>query len=222
MRKVWCIALLALLAVELPRDAAAAAGAPQTKATDKTKEPAAPATKTDGKESSAAELTRTRLLKLKVSCSSENIRLGDILKSFADQVEMQGEQHLMWAYGEGFPYDSKVTFSCKDRPLDVALDLLFKKAGGGLGYIVVSSEGEKYDGWVRLTTGGERGTARAAPPPATTEDEASASEKLALAKKLIDAGKRASAKPLLEILAKKYPGTKAGAEAKELLEKLDQ
>ena len=43
-----------------------------------------------------------------------------------------------------------------------------------------------------------------------------------MAKKLIDAGKPAAAKPVLEIIVKKYPTTKAGMEAKMLLEKMDR
>ena len=52
--------------------------------------------------------------------------------------------------------------------------------------------------------------------------DSSAAERLVLAKKLIDAGKPASAKPLLEILVKKYAATKAGKEAKELLGKIEK
>jgi len=121
-----------------------------------------------------------------------------------------------------FPSLKKITFACKDKPLDVVLDQLLTKAGSGLGYVVVSKEGDKYDGWVRLTTTGERGIDKDAPSPAKVDEEASAAEKLALAKKLIDLGKPTAAKPVLEILVKNYPNTKAGAEAKELLEKLDK
>ena len=80
-------------------------------------------------------------------------------------------------------------------------------------------EGDKYDGWVRLTTTGERGMEL---PPPTAAEETTAAERLALAKKLIDAGKTESAKPLLQVLIKKYATTKAGKEAKGLLEKLNK
>ena len=101
----------------------------------------------------------------------------------------------------------------------MALDKLLTKAGGGLGYVLVSKDGDKYDGWVRLTTTGERGFE---PPPASAEDEATAADRLALAKRLLDAGKVASAKPVLEIIVRKYPTAKAAAEAKELLAKLEK
>ncbi len=163
--------------------------------------------------------TRTKLLKAKVTVEFTDARLGEVLKEFAHLVEEKTDQPVMWAYATGFPFAQKVTFSVKDKPLEVALDLLLKKAGGDLGYYVVSKDGDKYDGWVKLTTTSERGFE---PPPATAEDEATATERLTLAKKLIDAGKPAAAKPVLEILAKKYPTTKAGAEAKELLGKLEK
>ena len=175
--------------------------------------------KESGKSTSAAALTRSGLLKTKVTGDFAETRLGDILKEFAAQVDMKAGQPLMWSYGAGFPFAKKVTVAVKDKPLDSALDQLLTTAGGGLGYIIVSKDGDKYDGWVRLTTTGERGPA---PHPPTAEEEATALERLVLANKLIEAGKPASAKPLLDILVKKYPTTKAGMEAKALLGKLDK
>lgn len=179
------------------------------------KEPA----KSTAKDSSAADTTRTKLLKTKVTVEFTDQQLGEILKEFAHLVGEKSDDALMWAYGEKFPFSQKVTFAAKDQPLDVALDKLLTKAGGGLGYVVVSKDGDKYDGWVRLTTTGERGHE---PPPASAEDEATAAERLALAKRLLDASKAASAKPVLEIIVRKYPTTKAAAEAKELLSKLEK
>ncbi|HVL13637.1 MAG TPA: STN domain-containing protein, partial [Gemmata sp.] len=150
---------------------------------------------------------------------STDERLGDILKEFAAQADREADRPVLWAYGPDFPYAKKITIAIKDKPIDEALDLLLQKAGGGLGYVVVSKDGDKYDGWVRLTTTGERGTAE--PDPAA-EEEATAAERLAVVKRLIDAGKAASAKPLLTIIVKNYPRTKAGMEAKTLLEKLDK
>jgi len=165
----------------------------------------------------AAELTRSRLLKVKVSGDFKPSRLGDILKEFAGQVEMQTEQPLFWSYAAGFPYSRKVTFSAKNLALHEALDQLFAGVEGA-GFVVISREGDKHDGWVRLTTGGERGQEK---PPPNARDEETAAENLALAKKLIAAGKSAAAKPVLEILVKRYGETKAGKEARELLEKIE-
>ena len=94
------------------------------------------------------------------------------------------------------------------------------KAGGGLGYVVVSKDGDKHDGWVLLTTTGERGRV---PPPATAEEEKEAAiQLLASAKKLLDAKKDVSAKVLLQLVVKKYPTSTAAKEAKELLAKIDK
>ena len=165
----------------------------------------------------AAELTLSKALKAKVSGDFTNVRLGDVLKDFADQADMKSDLLVLWAYGEGFPYAQKVTYRCKDKPLEAALDELFRKAGG-LGYVVVSKEGDRRDGWVMLTTTGERGVATAA----TAAEEADAAAKLALAKKLLDAGKNDQAKTVLSFVVKRYPTAKAAGEAKQLLAKLEK
>jgi hypothetical protein len=193
----------------------AVAGGGISPATQPPKEPS----KAAAKDTPAADFTRAKLLKVKVTGEFADVRLGEILKEFAAQTEMKTDEPVMWAYGANFPFARKVTFVVQDKPLEVALDQLLTKAGGGLGYVVVSKDGDKYDGWVRLTTTGERGFE---PPPATAAEEADAAEKLTLAKKLIDAGKPASARPVLEIIIRKYPTTKAGVEAKELLGKIEK
>lgn len=162
----------------------------------------------------AAAFTRNRALKVRVSVRFTEVPLGDVLKELAHLAEEQTARPLLWAYAPRFPYDRKVTFAAKDQPLDVVLDQLLTRAGGGLGYVVVSQEGDKYDGWVRLTTTGERGQAR---PPAGAEDEAAAAEKLDLARRLIESGQGAAARPVLELILRKYPNTRAAAAAKELL-----
>lgn len=169
-----------------------------------------------GNLTTAAEQTLSRALKAKVSGSFTDVRLGDILKEFAAQVETTAEVPLLWAYGPAFPYAQKVTYRCTDRPLEAALDELFKK--GGLGYVVVSNDGDRRDGWVLLTTTGERGVEK----KATAAEEAGAAEKLALAKKLLDGGKGDQAKTVLEFVVKRYPSAKAAAEARALLEKLEK
>lgn len=185
---------------------------------DAQKEPA----KSDAKNSAAAELTRTKLLKTKVGIDATDVPLGEILKEFSHLVDEKNDQPVFWAYGANFPFAQKVTFAVRDMPLEVALDQLLTKAGGKLGYVVVSKSGDKYDGWVRLTTTNERGYEPPPPPAATAAEETEAADKLALAKKLIDGGKSATAKTVLEIVVRKFPTTKAGVEAKELLGKIEK
>jgi hypothetical protein len=173
----------------------------------------------DKKPSVAAELTRSKLLKVTVMATFQNVRLGDILKELGAQVEMKSDQPLMWTYGPGFPFEKRVSFTCKDESLEIALDRLFTQVGGGTGYVIVSNTGDKHDGWVRLTIKGERGTELR---PPTMEEETTALERLTLAKKLLESGKADSAKPLLEVLVRKYAATKAGMEAMLLLGKIDK
>jgi hypothetical protein len=199
----------------------ALAAAQPTPKDGKKDDKAAPADAT--KPTAAAEVTRAKALKAKMSVDFKDSRLGDVLKEFAAQVDMRADVTILWAYDKDFPFAKKVSYTCKDKPLDAALDELLKT--GGLGYVVVSKGGDKYDGWVRLTTTGERGYEKGAepmppPPPATAAEEADAVEKLALAKKLIEAKKDEQAKTVLTFILKRYPGAKAAAEAKALLEKL--
>ncbi|MCS6864108.1 MAG: hypothetical protein RMJ56_09995 [Gemmataceae bacterium] len=172
--------------------------------------------------SAAAQETFAKLQKAKVTARFTNIRLGEILKEFAAQVDMQTDGPVMWTYGPNFPYAQKITFECRDVTLATALDELFKK-NGQLGYIVISKPGDRRDGWILLTTTGERGYERGRePPPAlTAAEEADAADKLMLAKKLIASGKNDSAKVVLGFILKRYPGAKVAAEAKQLLEKLE-
>ncbi len=209
------VILFAMLASAL----IAVAGKPLPIAAQVAKEPVKEPAKLTVKDTPLADFTRTKALKAKITVDFTEVRLGEILKEFAHLAEEKTDEPLMLSYGEGFPFSKKVTFSVKNQPLEVALDSLLKKVGGGLGYVVVSKDGDKYDGWVRLNTTGERGIE--APPPGAAE-ETEAGEKLALAKKLLDGGKPAVAKTVLEIITRKYPATKAGAEAKALLEKVEK
>src|SRR5262249_22060205 len=161
----------------------------------------------------AAELTRTKALKAKMSVDFKDARLGDVLKEFAAQVDMKADVQLLWTYAPNFPYSQKVNYTCKDKALETALDELFKK-NGGLGYIVISKEGDKHDGWILVTTTGERGIEK--PEVKLTEsEEMDAADKLALAKKLLDGNKTDQAKIVLTFILKKYPTAKIAGEAKE-------
>jgi hypothetical protein len=181
------------------------------------------------KDSPAAANTRTKLLKAKVSADFKGQTLRDALKEIAGQVEMQAEKIILWTYGPGFPANEKVTYACNQKPVDEVLDELLKGVKPGLGYYVISDDDGPRDGWIRLTTTGERGVAKAEtkkpepkksdPVPADADEEA-ANARLKLAKDLIDGGKPAQAKPVLDLILLKYPKSKAAAEAKDLMEKL--
>jgi TolA-binding protein len=223
MRAIVLFALSATLVVGVSAWQHQPAGARQKDEKKDSKASAKDAAKEAGRPTAAADVTRTKSLKAKMTVDFKDARLGDILKEFAAQVDMRADTRLLWAYGKDFPYAQKVSYTCKDKPLDVALDELFKKVGT-LGYIVVSKDGDKYDGWVLLTTTGERGAEKGAEPlPKLTDaEEADAADKLTLAKKLIADGKDDKAKTVLNYVLKKYPGSKIVPEAKELLAKLEK
>jgi hypothetical protein len=175
------------------------------------------------KDTSLADRTRTKLLKVKVSASFEKVSLRDVLKELAGQVEMAVERPVMWTYADSIPADTPVSYSCKNKALDAVLDELFKKHG--LGYVVISKMDDKHDGWVRVTKGDERGYDTSPPKIISSEDEdeeKKAAGRLAIAKDLIDKGKPADAKAVLMLVVNKFPKTKAAIEAKELLEKLNK
>jgi TolA-binding protein len=78
---------------------------------------------------------------------------------------------------------------------------------------------------VRITAGAERGfgslAGNAAAKPGD-DDEAKAAARLTAAKELLDKGRNATARAVLNAVVDKYPKTKAAADAKALLEKLDK
>jgi hypothetical protein len=179
-----------------------------------------PAQEAKPKDTEAADRTRAKLLKAKVTVEFKGVSLRDALKELAAQADMAAGRPVMWTYTADIPAAKPVSYSCKDKPLDVVLNELLK--GPGLGYVVISDAEDRRDGWVRITAGDERGYAKAPAKPEATDDESVAAERLKFAKGLIDGGKAAQAKPVLLVITKKYPTTKAAAEAKELLEKIDK
>lgn len=171
-----------------------------------------------GKDSLAGESTRTKLLKVKVSVNFQGVSLREALKEFAALVEMNAERPVMWTYAEEINPGQKVTYACTEKPLDAALGELFTTLK--LGYYVVSDEAELRDGWVRVTAGTERGYRHAT--DVMSGDEQKAATRLAAGKEQIEKGRTATGRAILNGLVEKFPKTKAAAEAKALLEKLDK
>jgi hypothetical protein len=156
MRTVLVMGLAAALLTGVGAGVSSAGQAP--------KQPPKEPPRSSPKDTPAAELTRTKLLKTPVTVGFANaVPLGEVLKEFAKQVDDASGEPVMWAYGAGFPHSQKVLFACKNMPLDAALDELFTKVGKA-GYIVIASEGNKYDGWVWLTNAGERGREKGKEP----------------------------------------------------------
>jgi carotenoid cleavage dioxygenase-like enzyme len=175
-----------------------------------------------GEESAAAEATRKRLTTVKVRGSFSNARLGDILKEFAQLAEEQTGAPILWTYGPNFPAGVRLNMQIKEQPLITALELVLSAASGvcrmELGYVVLSLPEHKHDGWIRLTTTGERGRER--PAAVLSEQEQQAQERLAKARQLLAENKVSSARIYLQLVVTKYPRTAAAKEARALLEKL--
>lgn len=195
------------------------------------------------KDTQAAAATRKKL-QTKITVEFKEARLEDCAKELKQLVEDAGGGNLSIQYDLGISRNMTVTFSGKDKPLADVLDGMFQK--NGLGYLVVSQEKDRYDGWLKIKMGKERGyPAGQGPvakgpdkdkpkienpkekpvvkekPPLTEGDKAeqAATSKLNLAQSLIDTGKTAKGKEWLLDIIKMYPATNAAAEAKKLLEK---
>lgn len=172
-----------------------------------------------------AEETRSKLLKVKLSLNFNKFPLREALKEIAHLVNENTEKPIFWTYAAdgGLP-NVPVTYNCKDKAVEVILDDLFKQHG--LGFTVLSGDDHPRDGWVRVGPGKERGEVKrlAALPPPEPEDptEAAAFSRLNAAKSLLDQGKESDAKLILNVVIGKYGKTKAGAEAKDILEKLNK
>src|SRR5262249_44435610 len=154
----------------------------------------APATAAD---TPAAERTRNKLLKVKVTIDYKNTPLREGLKEVAAQVEMQAERPVMWTYARDGPAGDRITYTCTNKPVEQVLDDLCKLAG--IGYIVVSKDDHKHDGWVRITKGPERGYGKYPDdtPVIDDPDEAKAGMRLKAARTLLDMNQPADAKAVL-------------------------
>ncbi|HEY1381911.1 MAG TPA: hypothetical protein VGF55_34240 [Gemmataceae bacterium] len=190
------------------------------------------------KDTQLAANTRARKLTAKVSVDFKDEMLDECIKEISRQLEDQKLGSLSPDYALGVSRNQRVTYSANDRTVADVLDGLLKK--NGLGYYVVSKDKDRYDSWIRITRGNERGwpagqepkdKATAKAPKAAPEakdkpaadpdrDEKAAANKLDFARSLLKDGKTDRAKQRLQEIVTQYPNTKAAGEAKKELEKL--
>jgi hypothetical protein len=175
----------------------------------------------------AAEQTRSKLLKVKLSVNFNKMPLREALKELAHLVNENTEKPILWTYAaDGAVPNVPITYNCKDKTVDAILDDLFKQHG--LGFNVLSGDDHPRDGWVRVGPGKDRGEVKrlsavvVTAPETEDPAEAAALARLNAAKSLLDEGKAADAKLILGVVIGKYGKTKAGAEAKDILEKLNK
>lgn len=187
----------------------------------------AAATGQPGEVTPAAQLTKSKLLKVQLSVNFNQMPLREALKEIAHLVNENTERPIFWTYvADAAVPNEKVTYNCKDKAVEQILEDLFRPRG--LGFTVLSGDDHPRDGWVRIGPGKDRGgvtkLAAVVAPQTEPEDptEAHALARLTSAKALLDMGKTADAKLILGVVTTKYGKTRAAAEAKELLEKLNK
>jgi hypothetical protein len=191
------------------------------------------------KDTPAAANTRGKKLATKVSVDFQDQFLKECFAEISRQLQDAGSGSVSVRYDIGVSMNQRVTFAAKDETLEKVLDGMLKK--NGLGYIVVSKAGDRYDGWLLVKQGNERGyavsddpksrssgkeTVKAAPkstaPPATDDEksEKAAAGKLELARSLLKDSKTDRAKQRFQEIVQQYPKTKAADEARKELDKL--
>jgi hypothetical protein len=190
------------------------------------------------KDTAAAANTRKKLL-TKVTVDFKDEHLSECLKEIARQIDESTDAKLSFFYDTGVSQNQRVTYSGKDQSVADALDGVLKK--NSLGYIVLSKDKDRYDGWLKIKQGNERGypageepkgkpvpkeaeKSKAVPHKEAISDdekaEKAAGAKLEFARSLLKDGKADKAKARLEEIIRSYPATKAAAEAKTELDKL--
>jgi hypothetical protein len=187
------------------------------------------------KDSQAAANTRKKL-QIKVTVDYRDEYFSEIIKDLRKQIEDAGGGSLSTTNDPGVSNNTKYTYAGKDQTVAEVLDGLCKK--NGIGYIVVSKPGDRYDGWLRFRQGQERGYPKGEEPkskgasqaaekreskqggPDAGQAEKTATAKLELARELLRDGKKDKAKQRFEEIIKSFPETKAAAEAKKELDKI--
>jgi thioredoxin-like negative regulator of GroEL len=180
-------------------------------------------------------------LETPVTHDAKDQPLQELLKELETQAEVK------FRIDPAVPKHKSFSLSVKEKALKDALSALFE--GSGIGFLVHRKQNanDRYEGYIDIVQGDQRGDdlppkkdekaekgkdaakKPAASKPAsknepTKADDAEKSErqaasKLKLAKMLLDDGKTKDAIESMEEIMKKHPGTKAAAEAKELITK---
>jgi hypothetical protein len=119
------------------------------------------------KDTSAAAFTRTKKLKGKITVDFKNEMLKEIFKEISGQLEDAKLGALSVHYGTGISGNTKVSYAGKDVTVETAIDEILKQLD--LGYIVVSKEKDRYDGWLEIVKGTERGYPAGTTTPAKSD-----------------------------------------------------
>ena len=172
----------------------------------------------------AARFAKTKRLVAKVTIDVKDMPPKDVFAQLSERLVDGKVGALVVVLAPGIALPPTLDITAKDDPLGTVLTKLLKPLG--FGFVVVSKEDDPDDGRIRIV----KYDPKAEPfvvkpvetgPPATAEDEKLAATKLETAAALESEKKLDRAKVLYKYIMKNYPGTKAAAEAKIRLEKLD-
>jgi hypothetical protein len=107
------------------------------------------------KDTPAAAFTRTKKLKGKVTVEAKNAPLKEIIMDISGQLEDQKLGPISYHPDLGISSNTRTSLSVKEVTAEEALDKLF----GSLeyGYVVVSKDKDRYDGWLKIVKGSARG-----------------------------------------------------------------
>ena len=108
------------------------------------------------KDTPKAAATR-KLLKTKVSVDYKDTPLSEVVDDIKDQVKDKAKKTFGVRLDNkgGVSNNTKFTYKADDKSLDEVLDEMLKK--NDLGYIVVSQQGNAYDGTLLIVRGKARG-----------------------------------------------------------------
>ncbi len=107
------------------------------------------------KDTTAATFTRTKKLKGKVTVEAKNTPLKEILEDISNQLQDLKLGPISAQYDIGVSGNTRTTVTVKDVTAEEALDKVF--ASLELGYVVVSKDKDRYDGWIKIVKGNARG-----------------------------------------------------------------
>src|SRR5579875_1043847 len=110
----------------------------------------------DEKDTPKAAATR-QLLKTKVSVDYKDTPLSEVVEDIKDQIREKTKKVLGVRVDNkgGVSNNTKFTYKADDKPLEEVLDEMFQK--NDLGYIVISQQGNAYDGTLLIVKGKARG-----------------------------------------------------------------
>lgn len=93
------------------------------------------------------------LLKTKVTLNFKDTRLGDIVEELKEE-HVKGLRIRLDSKG-GVSQNRKFSLSCKETPLQEALEKMISKEG--LGWVIISNKANAYDGALLIKVGTEKG-----------------------------------------------------------------